>query len=338
VPADNPMTAAKVELGRHLFHDARLARDGSQSCATCHQPARAFTDGLARPTAASGALLPRSTTSLANVAYFTALTWQNPVLVRLEKHVLVPLFGNDPPEMGWNGRERELEARLATDETYRRLFAAAYPGDASPITAAHVTRSLAAFTRTIISGDARWDRFGRGDAAALTASEKRGLDLFRGDRLGCTKCHDGFTLSDAITVDRARGVEKGRFFNTGLYDVDQKGGYPPPSLGIFELSGKPEDMGKMRAATLRNVAVTAPYMHDGSIATLGEVLDVYAAGGRNVVTGPHEGDGRKSPLKSPLVTGFTLTAAEKADVLAFLGALTDETFLKDPRYADPWPR
>jgi len=338
VPEDNPMSAEKVELGRHLFYDVRLAVNETQSCATCHQQALAFTDGLARPTAASGAVLPRSTSSLANVAFATAITWSNPVLTRLEKHVLVPLFGSDPPEMGWNGRERDIEARLATDATYRRLFAAAYPDDKSPIRAAHVTRSLAAFTRSIVSGDSRWDRFTTGgEHGTLTDSERRGLDLFRSDRTGCTKCHDGFTLSDAISIDRDRSVDKARFFNTGLYDIDGKGAYPEPSTGIFALSARTQDMGKFRAPTLRNIAVTAPYMHDGSIATLAAVVDFYAAGGRNVTSGPDKGDGRKSPLKSELIKGFAITPSERADLVAFLGALTDEAFLKEPRYADPWP-
>jgi cytochrome c peroxidase len=131
-------------------------------------------------------------------------------------------------------------------------------------------------------------------------------------------------------------IEEVMFHNTGLYNIGGTGAYPPDNTGIYEFTRIPTDMGRFRAPTLRNIALTAPYMHDGSIATLSEVLDHYAAGGRTIPTGPYAGVGSESPYKSELVAGFTLSAEERADVLAFLETLTDEDLLRDERWSDPW--
>lgn len=335
VPEDDPMTEAKVELGRHLFHDPRISRGQSQSCASCHQPALAFTDGRARALLASGGEHPRSAPSLANVAWASSLGWANPVLTRLEAHVVVPLFGTDPEELGWSGLEDELVARLAAVPAYQDLFAAAYPDEEDPVDVHRVVQALATFQRTLVSGDAPWDRFRAGDEAALDAAARRGLDLFSSERLACSRCHGGWATTDAV-IDAEGGGGSTRFHNTGLYDVGGTGAYPEPSPGLIEATLREEDSGKFRTPTLRNVAVTAPYMHDGSLATLDEVIDHYARGGRLIATGPHAGDGRDNRWKDPLIRGFTITTDERADLLAFLHALTDEPFLTDPRLADPW--
>lgn len=335
VPPDNPMTAGKVELGRHLFHDRRLSVDGAQSCATCHRPELAFTDGLPRAHLAGGGEHPRGAPSLTNVAYAAWLGWANPTLVRLEAHVVVPLLGDDPPELGWNGRESELEARLAADPTYQRLFDAAFPDDEAPVRLVNLVRALAAFERTLIAGDTPVDRFLAGDPGALPASARRGLELFRSERLACATCHAGWATTDAAIGEETPDPTL-TFHNTGLYDVGGTGDYPPGGTGLHEATGRAEDMGRFRAPMLRNVAVTAPYMHDGSLETLDDVLDHYARGGRLVESGPWAGDGRGNRFKSPLVRGFTLSADERADLLAFLDALTDASFLVDPRWSDPW--
>ena len=127
------------------------------------------------------------------------------------------------------------------------------------------------------------------------------------------------------------------YHNTGLYNLDGRGAYPRDNTGIAEITGQASDMGRFRAPSLRNIAVTAPYMHDGSIATLDAVLDHYAAGGRTIASGPHAGVGRNNPLKSSFLPGFTLSSAERSDLIAFLYSLTDEQFLRDKRYANPWP-
>jgi cytochrome c peroxidase len=143
-------------------------------------------------------------------------------------------------------------------------------------------------------------------------------------------------LSDHVTWEGKPFIDR-LYHNTGLYNIDGKGAYPEPNTGVMSVTGDPADMGRFRAPSLRNIAVTAPYMHDGSMATLSEVLDHYAAGGRKINSGPYAGDGSKSPLRSSMMIGFTLSERDRADVLAFLDALTDETFLTDPRFSDPWP-
>jgi cytochrome c peroxidase len=335
VPADNPLTAAKVELGRHLFYDTRLSGNRTQSCATCHRQERAFTDGLAVSRGSTGEATLRNSMSLANVAYASTYTWANPTLLTLEAQGLTPLFGQHPTELGLRGREDELVARLRAVSRYRELFARAFPSEADPITVGNVLKGLASFQRALISGDSPYDRYQRGDRAALSESARRGERLFGSERFECFHCHSGFNLQDAVR-HVGRPFNEELFHNTGLYNIDGRGAYPEGNTGLHEFSRRPEDMGRFRVPTLRNVAVTAPYMHDGSVATLDEAIDHYAAGGRTVPSGPYAGVGRANPFKSPFVIGFTPTAQERADLLAFLESLTDQTFLRDPRFADPW--
>jgi cytochrome c peroxidase len=329
------MSAEKVELGRRLFHDRRLSIDGSTSCATCHQQARGFTDGRRVAIGATGEAHPRNTMGLANVAYLPVLTWANPLLRALEAQALVPMFGEHPVEMGLGGKEEALLRLLRRDPGYQQRFPLAFPGAADPYTLAHLTRALAAFQRTLISFDSPYDRYRYGgDALAIPAAAKRGERLFFSERLECFHCHGGINFTDSAVHERLRDAETA-FHNTGLYNRDGRGAYPDNNQGLIELSGKPADMGRFRTPSLRNVAVTAPYMHDGSIATLGEVIDHYARGGRRIAQGPDRGDGAKNPFKSGFVKGFRLSPAEKRDLIAFLESLTDRGFLTDPRFADP---
>jgi len=337
VPADNPMTPEKVELGRHLFYDTRLSVDGTFSCANCHQQAHAFADTRPRGVGVTGQVHPRGSMSLANVAYSPVLTWANPTMRRLELQALVPMFGEDPVELGLSGKEQMLIRRLKEEPRYARLFAAAFPDDWDPFTLADITRAIASFERTLISGRSPYDRARNGgDPSAMSASAKRGETLFFSEKTECFHCHNGFNFTN--TVDYAgKGFAEVEFHNTGLYNIDGKGGYPAPNTGVHAVSNRARDMGRFKAPTLRNIAVTAPYMHDGSIATLEQVLAHYEAGGRTIAAGPLAGAGAKNPLKSSFVKGFTLTPDERRDLIAFLESLTDQVFLSDPKFSDPWP-
>jgi len=337
VPADNPMSPDKVELGRYLFYDTRLSIDGTYACATCHQQAKAFTDSKPRGVGVTGQMHARGAMSLANIGYVPVLTWANPTMRKLETQALVPMFGEDPVELGLSGKEDLLIRRLGDETVYQRLFPAAFPGDTNAISLANITRAIASFERTLISGRSPYDRyrFG-GDRDAISASARRGEELFFSEQTECFHCHGGFNFSQ--TVDYAgKGFAEIEFHNTGLYNVDGRGGYPRSNTGVFAITSNPEDMGRFRAPTLRNVAVTAPYMHDGSLATLDEVLAHYEAGGRTIASGPDAGVGATSPFKSGFVKGFKLSTAERRDMIAFLESLTDQTFLTDRRFSDPWP-
>jgi cytochrome c peroxidase len=335
VPPDNPMTPDKVELGRRLFYDKRMSANGTMACASCHEQARAFSDGRALPEGSTGQRLPRNSMGLANVAYGVTYTWANPTLDTLEKQALVPLFGEAPVELGWAGREGEILDRLRADGRLAALFARAFGPAPDPVTTANVARALASFERTLISGGSPYDRYAYGgDEAALSPAAKRGLDLFFSERLECYHCHGGLAFTSSFRSKETR-LRELAFHNTGLYNVAGDGSYPPDNLGLAEFTGDPDDTGKFRVPTLRNVALTAPYMHDGSVPTLEAALDHYAAGGRNVTGGPYAGDGRANRHKDPLVRPFPLSPDERVDVVEFLKSLTDDAFLADPRFGPP---
>lgn len=333
VPADDPLTAEKVALGRRLFYDRRLSGGGGYACASCHRQELAFTDGRAHALGATGERHPHSAMSLANAAYNLTLAWDEPELTRLEDQALIPMLNREPVELGIAGREEEVLGRLRADPRYRERFAAAFPGESDPFTLDHVVRALASFERTLISGRAPYDRLlYDDDRGALPPAAWRGMELFFSERLACSECHAGFNFSGPVRfVAPAPAGEPPApepapaFFNTALYDLGG-GTYPAPAPGLVRHTGRPEDRGRFRAPTLRNVALTAPYMHDGSIATLGEVIDHYAAGGRAA----------GNPLKDPRLAGFELAPGEKADLLAFLDSLTDRAFVTDPRFGDPF--
>ena len=292
VPEDNPMTAAKVELGRFLFYDKKLSANGTQSCGSCHRQDLAFTDGLAQAEGSTGEIHPRSSMMLANVGYAASLTWANNLLERLEQQALIPMFGETPVELGMAGLEDELLRRLREDERYPDMFAAAFPEAPDPISIGSITKALGAFQRQLTSFDSKYDRWTRGDRNALNDSEQRGLALFLGERMECFHCHGGFLFSQAS--DHEQNVfDQKAFMNNGLYNLDEEGSYPRGNQGLYDLTGEPEDKGRFKPPSLRNIAVTAPYMHDGSIETLDEVLDHYARGGRNVPRGHRDrGPGR----------------------------------------------
>lgn len=336
VPEDNPMSEVKVELGRRLFYDTRLSGNETYSCASCHKQEIAFTDGLANALGSTGDIHPRSSMSIVNVAYYTVLTWGNPLVDSLEEQALLPMFGESPVELGLSGKEAVLLERLADEPLYPGLFGEAFPDDPDPVTLKNTVRAISAFQRSILSYRTPYDRYVYGgDPTALSDAAIRGKDLFFGEKMECFHCHGQFNFSDSYATETSSFTEK-MFHNTGLYNIGGTGAYPAGNAGVYEITGQESDMGRFRAPSLRNVAVTAPYMHDGSVATLSDALDHYKAGGRTIASGPHAGDGSKNPYKSPLINGFDLSPAEKADVIAFLESLTDQELLTDPRLSDPW--
>lgn len=335
VPADNPMSDTKVELGRRLFYDTRLSGNNTMSCATCHIQSLAFTDAKSKSIGSTGAVHPRSSMSLVNTAYASRLTWANPLLDQLEDQALTPLLGDNPVEMGMGGREAEIGELLESDENYQQLTRTTFPGDENPYSVLNAVRSISAFVRSIVSFDSSYDRYLAGDLTALSSSAERGMDLFFSERLECFHCHGGFNFTDSTTHANT-DVDQVGFHNNGLYNLNGSGAYPNDNTGLFDMTGEARDMGRFKAPSLRNISLTAPYMHDGSIATLNDVLDHYARGGRLTETGEQSGDGRLSPFKSKFVSGFELTDEEKADLIEFLSSLTDQSVLSDDRWSNPF--
>ncbi|MEZ5734230.1 MAG: cytochrome c peroxidase [Novosphingobium sp.] len=251
VPAENPMTQAKADLGRRLFYDADLSIDGTMACATCHQQKHGFTDGNRTHPGVHGDPGRRNVPGLANVAWRRSLTWGDPQVRTLEAQAAIPLLGDDPVEMGMQGAEDELARRLGRDACYRRMFAQAFPEKNGRIDMGTVTAALAAFQRRLVSTNSAYDRWRRGDRSAMTLSAIEGERLFARK---CASCHSGEDLTD----DGFHRVA------AGLSDTVDK--------GIGESTGDPSDFGKFRTPSLRNAAVTGPYFHDGASSTLREAI------------------------------------------------------------------
>ncbi len=334
VPADNPMTVEKVALGRVLFYDNNLSFNKKQSCASCHQQQYAFGENISRSVGSTGEVHRRNSPALVNIAYNKTLTWAHDEITSLEQQILLPMFGESPIELGITGHEQEVLARFKTKE-YEKMFARAFPDE--EVSFNHIVKALASFVRSLVSLNSPFDRYAYyGEDEAISESALRGMNLFFSEKFECHHCHGGFNFTQS-TFHEKQILDRRPFHNTGLYYVDNAGekGYPKNDPGLSEISTKPEDNGRFRAPTLRNISLSAPYMHDGSIKTLADVLDFYAQGGRNIELGDLKGDGRKNPLKSPFVKGFEMSAQDKQDLLAFLQSLTDTSFTSNPNFSKP---
>ena len=275
VPRDNPLTAEKIETGRRLFFDRRLSADGSVSCATCHQPARAFSDSRAIAVGIGGRVGRRHAPALINRGYGRAFFWDGRETT-LESQVLKPI--EDPNEMGSTVGDAAARVGLAKDD---------------------LANALASFVRSILSGNSRFDRFADGSREALTPDEQLGLRLFRGNGR-CVTCHVGPTFTDE------------RFHNTGVAWRSDTRAFNDD--GRFEVTGREPDHGAFKTPTLREVARTAPYMHDGGLATLEEVIEFYDRGGR------------PNPYLDTEIRPLGLDATEKRALAAFLRALSGDVF------------
>jgi cytochrome c peroxidase len=275
VPEANPVTSEKVELGRRLFHDPRLSRDGRVACVSCHNPRRAFSTPQAQAIGVFNRKGRRNAPALINRAWGRAFFWDGRVAT-LEEQVLKPI--QDPNEMDLT--LAEAERRLGLDATT-------------------ISRALASYVRSVMSGDAPYDRFINGDRDALSQEQQRGLQIFRG-KGNCTACHVGPTFSDE------------RLHNTGVAWRDGSGGvtgvFADP--GRFDVTNRPEDRGAFKTPTLREVARTSPYMHDGSFRTLEDVVNFYSDGGR------------RNPAQDSEIRLLRLTPAEKRALVAFLKSLS----------------
>lgn len=287
IPSYNPLTKDKVLLGQKLFFDPILSIDNTVACATCHIPNNFFADQNVTSQGVAGHFGTRNTPSLINIAYHKLFFWDGGSIT-LEHQVFGPL--QNPDEMGLD--LASVLQRLDSIPIYQEAFEDIF-GESPNLRG--LTQALGAYQRTLLSGGARYDSYKTGNSMALSPAEKRGYDLFK-DKAGCFHCHKGFLLTSLS------------FENNGLYISHE-------DSGRARITGLKEDYGKFKVPSLRNVTQTAPYMHDGRMATLSEVIDHYNRGGRDVRG------------KNVLIQPLGLDQAEQADLKAFLHSLTDTTVL-----------
>lgn len=293
-PENNQYSTERWELGKKLFYEKRLSIDNSISCGSCHAPSLSFSDSVAFSRGANNTIGTRNAPSLANVGYQPYFMREGAVPT-LEMQVLVPI--QEQNEFAHN--ILKISELLMTDSIYSSMSRAAYQRELDPFV---ITRALSVFERTIISGSSAYDRYQyQRDLAALNQNEKRGMELFFSERTNCSTCHSGFNFTNYS------------FENNGLDSI-----YTDP--GRSRLTGLASDVAKFKVPSLRNVSLTAPYMHNGRFNSLIEVVEHYNSGGENHMN------------KSNLITPLQLSVQEKSDLVAFLQSLTDENFVKDERW------
>lgn len=293
-PEGNEFTQERWELGKRLFYDPILSVDSTLSCASCHKQEFAFADNKDKTPGVFDRPGKRNAPTLANVGYLPYVLFEGSVPT-LEMQILVPIQEHNE----FNHNIVLIAEALNNNKVYKELSQKAYKRNPDAFV---ITRAISNFQRTLISGHSRFDQYNyQNDKQALSESEKRGMDLFFGDKAKCSQCHSGFQFTNY------------NFENNGLYEEYE-------DIGRYHFTGMESDKNKFKVPTLRNIEVTAPYMHDGSINSLMEVIEHYNKGGENHVS------------KNSLIQPLNLTSEEKEDLEAFLISLTDWTFINNPMF------
>lgn len=287
IPSDNQFSKSRVDLGKELFFDPILSFDSSIACVSCHAPAYAFSDTNKVSTGVLMRKGTRNAPAIINAAWLTSFFWDGGVGT-LEQQAIGPIENH----LEMNNSILDVVARLKKHKSYPAKFQKAYGRGPDVFT---LTRALSCYERTLVSGNSRFDQFRYQGKDVLTAQEKRGMDIYFGEKAECFHCHGEYNLTD------------NSFKSNGLYEVYA-------DSGRARITGQAKDIGKFKVPTLRNIAKTFPYMHDGSLRTLEQVVEHYNSGGKN------------NPNKSILINPLNLTTQEKADLVAFLKSLTDEEF------------
>jgi cytochrome c peroxidase len=294
IPESNPMNEGKIELGKLLYFDPRLSKDDTVACASCHNPYHGFTDPAAFSAGVDGKLGGRSSPTVLNRLFSAEQFWDGRA-ADLEEQAKGPL--TNPVEMAMPSHEAVV-AKVAAIAGYGPHFAKSF-GD-SKVTIDRIAQAIAAYERTVVTGNSPYDRYQAGDKSALSASAVRGMELFNG-KAKCSACHASFNFSD----------ENYRNIGVGM-DA------PKPDLGRYDVTKNEADRGAFKTPTLRNVSLTAPYMHDGSEATLLQVVEFYDRGGI------------KNPQLAAEIVPLKLTGKEMSDLVAFMEALTGDVTNADP--------
>lgn len=283
--------AKMVALGKRLFFDTRLSANGTKSCATCHAPQFGFTDGYRRSSGIEADETMHNAPSLLNTVFYKRLTWANPNTHNYEQQMLGPLFKKHPPEMGLDPTNLNQLAFLKQDDYYKKAFVEIFKNEQS-FDFKNVITAIAAYESTLVSFDAKYDEYRRGNKNAISASAKRGEALFFSEAFQCSKCHPYPLFTDADKEDC--------YHNIGYFE--------DKNLGIYAYTNQAQDKGKFRTPTLRNIAITAPYMHDGGIERLEQVLNHF-----------------ETLTPNPDIQPIKMTNEQRKDLLNFLYTLTDST-------------
>ena len=287
-PKDNPYSPAKAELGWLLYFDKRLSGDGSVSCASCHDPKHAFTDGQAFSKGIRGQLGGRSAPTVINRAFSLEQFWDGRAK-SLEDQAKGPIANPVEMDMKHEACEECINAIPGYRERFKEVFGA------DKVTIDHIAKAIATFERTVLSGNSAYDKFKAGDATALTDSQKRGMEVFFSNNARCDSCHEGVNFTNGMYANVGIGMDR-----------------PMPDLGRYEVTKREEEKGAFKTPTLRDVARTGPYMHDGSLKTLEEVVEHYNKGGI------------KNKWLHQDVRPLNLKDQEKKDLVEFLKALDGE--------------
>ncbi|MCB0552244.1 MAG: cytochrome C peroxidase [Phaeodactylibacter sp.] len=314
IPEDNPMTAAGVALGRNLFYDPILSSDSTMSCASCHNPQLSFTDGQANSEGVLGMRGKRSSMAIFNLAFNANGFFWDGRAATLEAQALAPVEDHLELNESWDNVEEKLRQHPEYPALFRQAFGIERK---SELTRELAVKAIAQFERTLISYNSRFDKVVWEQQGWPTDAEQRGRDLFfvefatnTNDHPGCSHCHGSALFTE------------NRYFNNGISNVNDLNGFPDKGLG--GITGNIYDNGKFRAPSLRNIELTAPYMHDGRFNTLEEVLDHYATGGHGVIN------------EDANIQPFTLTEQNKQDLISFLKMLTDTTYINNPAFQNPF--
>jgi len=299
VPADNPMTQAKIELGKMLYYDKRLSGDGSRACYSCHVKENGLTDGKPTAIGAYEAKLPRSSPTLWNIGFHKAYYWdgRSPAL---EKQAMAAWIGGNMGVTGKDGRPSaaDITAKVNAIPGYKIPFQKAFGGPATP---ENMMQAISSFERTIVANNSAWVKFRSGDETAFNDAAKRGYKIF-GEKAKCTNCHDGLLITDL------------EYHNVGI-GMDA----PKPDVGRFTVTKEEKDTGAFKTPTLLDISKSAPYFHNGSVATLEEAVDLMLNGGK-----------KNKFLDTTNLKPVKLTKAERDDLLAFLRALDVEYPVTEP--------
>jgi cytochrome c peroxidase len=365
------MSAEKVTLGRHLFYDLRMSGNQKQACASCHIQSLAFSDQHTVGSGSTNELHPRSPQQLDSPGYHLRLTWANNTVIYLEEQAKAPMYGTSPVELGLTDPSSgtpEVIQRLkdATDVDYIGMFKAAFGGNGSDeITDLNIRRAVAAFERTIISGNSYYDQYGRTrnpsvftSAGLDSAKVLRGAGIFFEETGDCFHCHSGFNYDDSSSLHSGAIDTSYSYHSNGLYSTTSYNAMTDNKKGLYAVTLDNNDIGRFRAPSLRNLGVTYPYMHDGSIkcaaytepknstdpAYILPTADINCA--REALTNAVQnynlgGQGGLPSIKDPtMIRALSLTAGEKADLAEFLLSLTDTEFLtreslSNPQFGNP---